>query len=151
MTQIKEVIDIKKLSHMQNISFTPDTWDNIETTEDLAVHHEKLMEQIIQQIKIDMYKDRYKTYDQSSCVLFLCPFLRRGNRRMKKSEKIEILEKEVTRLNELLEQSSAQEFVRLKEEMDKEVKELRKLKAKYQELIEETYKLKTELENNVRN
>lgn len=70
---------------------------------------------------------------------------------MKKSEKIEILEKEVTRLNELLEQSSAQEFVRLKEEMDKEVKELRELKAKYQELIEETYKLKTELENNVRN
>ena len=70
---------------------------------------------------------------------------------MKKSEKIEILEKEVTRLNELLEQSSAQEFLRLKEEMDKEVKELRELKARYQELIEETYKLKTELENNVRN
>ena len=70
---------------------------------------------------------------------------------MKKSEKIEILEKEVTRLNELLEQSSAQEFVRLKEEMDKEVKELRELKVKYRELIKETYKLKTELENNVRN
>ena len=63
MTQIKEVIDIKKLSHMQNISFTPDTWDNIETTEDLPIHHEKLMEQIIQQIKIDMYKDKYKAYD----------------------------------------------------------------------------------------
>ena len=70
---------------------------------------------------------------------------------MKKSEKIEILEKEVTRLNELLEQSSAQEFVRLKEEMEKEVKELRELKMKYRELIKETYKLKTELENNVRN
>ena len=70
---------------------------------------------------------------------------------MKKSEKIEILEKEVTRLNELLEQSSAQEFVRLKEQMEKEVKELRELKAKYEGLIKETYKLKTELENNVRN
>ena len=70
---------------------------------------------------------------------------------MKKSEKIEILEKEVTRLNELLEQSSAQEFVRLKKEMDKEVKELGELKMKYRELIRETYKLKTELENNVRN
>ena len=67
---------------------------------------------------------------------------------MKKSEKIEILEKEVTRLNELLEQSSAQEFERLKEEMDKEVKELRELKAKYQDLIREVYELKVELENN---
>ena len=70
--------------------------------------------------------------------------------RMKKSEKIEILEKEVTRLNELLEQSSAQEFVRLKEEMDKEVKELRELKAKYQDLIREVYELKIELENGVK-
>lgn len=69
---------------------------------------------------------------------------------MKKSEKIEILEKEVTRLNELLEQSSAQEFVRLKEEMDKEVKELRELKAKYQDLIREVYELKIELENGVK-
>lgn len=70
---------------------------------------------------------------------------------MKKSEKIEILEKEVTRLNELLEQSSAQEFVRLKEEMDKEVKELRELKAKYEGLIREAVGLKIELENGVRN
>ena len=69
---------------------------------------------------------------------------------MKKSEKIEILEKEVTRLNELLEQSSAQEFVRLKEEMDKEVKELRELKAKYEGLIKEVYGLKIELENGVK-
>ena len=69
---------------------------------------------------------------------------------MKKSEKIEILEKEVTRLNELLEQSSAQEFVRLKEEMEKEVKELRELKAKYQDLIREVYELKIELENGVK-
>ena len=69
---------------------------------------------------------------------------------MKKSEKIEILEKEVTRLNELLEQSSAQEFVRLKEEMDKEVKELRELKAKYEGLIREVYELKIELENGVK-
>ena len=67
---------------------------------------------------------------------------------MKKSEKIEILEKEVTRLNELLEQSSAQEFVRLKEEMDKEVKELRELKVRYEGLIREVYKLKVELEKN---
>lgn len=69
---------------------------------------------------------------------------------MKKSEKIEILEKEVTRLNELLEQSSAQEFVRLKEEMDKEVKELRELKAKYEGLIKEVVELKIELENGVK-
>ena len=58
---------------MYDVYFTPDTWDNIETTEDLAIHHEKLMEQIIQRVKIDMYKDRYKAYDQSSYVLFLCP------------------------------------------------------------------------------
>lgn len=67
---------------------------------------------------------------------------------MKKSEKIEILEKEVTRLNELLEWSSAQEFVRLKEQMEKELAELRNLKARYKEIIEEVKGLKTELENN---
>lgn len=67
---------------------------------------------------------------------------------MKKSEKIEILEKEVTRLNELLEQSSAQEFVRLKEQMEKELAELRDLKARYKEIIEEVKGLKVELENN---
>lgn len=67
---------------------------------------------------------------------------------MKKSEKIEILEKEVTRLNELLEQSSAQEFVRLKEQMEKELAELRGLKARYKEIIEEVKGLKAELENN---
>ena len=67
---------------------------------------------------------------------------------MKKSEKIEILEKEVTRLNELLEQSSAQEFVRLKEQMEKELAELRGLKARYKEIIEEVKGLKVELENN---
>ena len=67
---------------------------------------------------------------------------------MKKSEKIEILEKEVTRLNELLEQSSAQEFVRLKEQMEKELAELRYLKARYKEIIEEVKGLKVELENN---
>ena len=68
---------------------------------------------------------------------------------MKKSEKIEILQKEVTRLNELLEQSSAQEFVRLKEEMEKELAELRDLKARYKEIIEEVKGLKVELENGV--
>lgn len=68
---------------------------------------------------------------------------------MKKSEKIEILEKEVTRLNELLEQSSAQEFVRLKEQMEKELAELRDLKARYKEIIEEVKGLKVELENGV--
>lgn len=67
---------------------------------------------------------------------------------MKKSEKIEILEKEVTRLNELLEQSSAQEFERLKEQMEKELAELRDLKARYKEIIEEVNGLKVELENN---
>ena len=67
---------------------------------------------------------------------------------MKKSEKIEILEKEVTRLNELLEQSSAQEFVRLKEQMEKELAELRDLKSRYKEIIEEVKGLKVELENN---
>lgn len=67
---------------------------------------------------------------------------------MKKSEKIEILEKEVTRLNELLEQSSANEFVRLKEEMEREVAELKVCKTKYQELIKEVIELKVELENN---
>lgn len=68
---------------------------------------------------------------------------------MKKSEKIEILEKEVTRLNELLEQSSAQEFERLKEQMEKELAELRDLKARYKEIIEEVKGLKVELENGV--
>ena len=68
---------------------------------------------------------------------------------MKKSEKIEILEKEVTRLNELLEQSSAQEFVKLKEQMEKELAELRDLKARYKEIIEEVKGLKVELENGV--
>ena len=67
---------------------------------------------------------------------------------MKKSEKIEILEKEVTRLNELLEQSSAQEFERLKEQMEKELAELRDLKSRYKEIIEEVKGLKVELENN---
>ena len=67
---------------------------------------------------------------------------------MKKSEKIEILQKEVTRLNELLEQSSAQEFVRLKEQMEKELAELRDLKSRYKEIIEEVKGLKVELENN---
>lgn len=76
------------------------------------------------------------------------PIFKKGNRRMKKSEKIEILEKEVTRLNELLEQSSAQEFVRLKEQMEKELAELRDLKARYKEIIEEVKGLKIELENN---
>ena len=67
---------------------------------------------------------------------------------MKKSEKIEILEKEVTRLNELLEQSSAQEFVRLKEQMEKELAELRDLKARYKEIIEEVKGLKIEIMDN---
>ena len=74
--------------------------------------------------------------------------MKRKETGMKKSEKIEILQKEVTRLNELLEQSSAQEFERLKEQMEKEVAELRDLKARYKEIIEEVKGLKVELENN---
>ena len=80
--------------------------------------------------------------------LIFMPIFKKGNRRMKKSEKIEILEKEVTRLNELLEQSSAQEFVRLKEQMEKELAELRDLKARYKEIIEEVKGLKIEIMDN---
>lgn len=70
---------------------------------------------------------------------------------MKKSEKIEILEKEVTRLTELLKFSSASEFEKLKEQMEQEVVELRECKARYQTLIDEVKELKIELENKVRN
>lgn len=70
---------------------------------------------------------------------------------MKKSEKIEILEKEVTRLTELLKFSSASEFENLKEQMEQEVAELRECKARYQTLIDEVKELKIELENKVRN
>ena len=70
---------------------------------------------------------------------------------MKKSEKIKILEKEVTRLNELLKHSSAVEFERLKEEMEQEVAELKAYKERYQVLIEEVEGLKVELENNIKN
>lgn len=69
---------------------------------------------------------------------------------MKKSEKIEILEKEVTRLNELLEHSSAKEFEKLKAQMEQEVAELKTYKERYQVLIEEVKGLKIELENNVK-
>ena len=69
---------------------------------------------------------------------------------MKKSEKIEILEKEVTRLNELLKHSSAVEFERLKEEMEQEVAELKAYKERYQVLIEEVKQLKSELQNSLR-
>ena len=69
---------------------------------------------------------------------------------MKKSEKIEILEKEVTRLNELLEHSSAKEFEKLKAQMEHEVAELKACKERYQVLIEEVKGLKIELENNVK-
>lgn len=70
---------------------------------------------------------------------------------MKKNQKIEILEKEVTRLNELLEHSSARQFEKLKEEMEQEVAELREYKERYRVLIEEVEGLKVELENNVKN
>lgn len=70
---------------------------------------------------------------------------------MKKSKKIEILEKEVTRLNELLDHSSARQFERLKEEMEQEVAELRECKERYRVLIEEVEGLKVELENNIKN
>ena len=69
---------------------------------------------------------------------------------MKKSEKIEILEKEVTRLNELLEHSSAKEFEKLKAQMEQEVSELKACKERYQVLIDEVKGLKIELENNVK-
>ena len=69
---------------------------------------------------------------------------------MKKSEKIEILEKEVTRLNELLEHSSAEKFEKLKAQMEQEVAELKAYKERYQVLIEEVKGLKIELENNVK-
>ena len=69
---------------------------------------------------------------------------------MKKNQKIEILEKEVTRLNELLEHSSAREFEKLKEEMEQEVAELRECKERYRVLIEEVKGLKIELENGVK-
>ena len=69
---------------------------------------------------------------------------------MKKNQKIEILEKEVTRLNELLEHSSAREFERLKEEMEQEVAELRECKERYRALIEEVEGLRIELENGVK-
>ena len=44
---------------------------HFETTEELAVHHEKLIEQIIQQIKIDMYKDKYKAYGTPMRLIFM--------------------------------------------------------------------------------
>lgn len=69
---------------------------------------------------------------------------------MKKSEKIEILEKEVTRLNELLKHSSTKEFDRLKEQMEQEVTELKEQKEKYKQLIAGVKELKAELENNLR-
>ena len=58
---------------------------------------------------------------------------------------------EVTRLNELLEHSSARQFERLKEEMEQEVAELREYKERYRVLIEEVEELKIELENNIKN
>ena len=69
---------------------------------------------------------------------------------MKKNEKIAILEKEVTRLNELLKQSSAMKFERLKEQMEQEVKTLREYQEKYRLLIEDAKKLKAELEDDLR-
>lgn len=81
--------------------------------------------------------------------LIFMPNFKERNTRMKKSEKIEILEKEVTRLNELLEHSSAMEFEKLKEEMEKEVVELRECKERYRVLIGEVEGLKDELENGV--
>lgn len=56
---------------MYDVYFTPDTWDNIETTEELAVHHEKLIEQIIQRVKKDMYKDKYKAYGTPMRLIFM--------------------------------------------------------------------------------
>ena len=38
---------------------------------------EKTLEEKIEQVKIDMYNDRYKTYEVWSYVLFLCPNLER--------------------------------------------------------------------------
>lgn len=81
--------------------------------------------------------------------LIFMPIFKERKLRMKKSEKIEILEKEVTRLNELLDHSSARQFERLKEEMEQEVAELKEYKERYRVLIEEVEELKIELENGV--
>ena len=69
---------------------------------------------------------------------------------MKKSEKIEILERENARLKDMLEHSSAREFEQLKEQMEQEVAELKACKERYQVLIDEVKGLKIELENNVK-
>lgn len=38
----------------------------------------KTLEEIIQQVKIDMYKDRYKAYDHLIRLIFM-PILKKGN------------------------------------------------------------------------
>ena len=81
--------------------------------------------------------------------LIFMPIFKERKLRMMKSENIEILEKEVTRLNELLEHSSARQFEKLKEEMEQEVAELREYKERYRVLIEEVEALNIELENGV--
>lgn len=83
-------------------------------------------------------------------LIFIPNFIKEQTE-MKKSEKIEILEKEVTRLTELLKFYSASEFEKLKDQMEQEVVELRECKARYQTLIDEVKELKIELENKVRN
>lgn len=57
---------------MYDVYFTPDTWDDIEIG--LGVYYRKPLKQIIQQVKIDMYKDRYKTYDSPHASYFYACF-----------------------------------------------------------------------------
>lgn len=57
MTRINEVINIDR----KDLSGTIGGW--------IIGEPKKTLEEIIQQVKIDMYKDRYKTYDSphTSC------------------------------------------------------------------------------------
>ena len=64
VTRMSEVINISS-----NINITPYTRDNIKTKEDLCgtiggwifYKPERILEEKIEYVKIDIYKDRYKT------------------------------------------------------------------------------------------
>ena len=69
---------------MDSMYLTSDRLDNVKKKTSGATiggwnigEPEKTLEEKIEQVKIDMYKDRYKTYDQTSYVLFLCTNLER--------------------------------------------------------------------------
>ena len=143
MEEIKDGL----ITNYPGISLTPDNWDATIGSWIIG-EPEKSLEEKIQRIEIDMYKDRFKTCELFMRLIFI---FKKEETEMKKSEKIEILEKEVTRLNELLDHSSARQFERLKEEMEQEVAELKEYKERYRVLIEEVEGLKVELENNIKN